>query len=175
MVVPLLTIIFRRNPPCTSSSDWEVACRSLSKPSLVRRLPWKLRAPTPSTMWRPRSRTRKASPWPTTFDLCWKAVRRWSSRRVHSRWGGRGSQWDLLWTFRFHFRLLGFRSVDLRDVSLTKCLMSVCFLQALQMWNVVRPWCLNGSMSSMQGLVGYVSSLFSHSIFCRNFTLTING
>ncbi|OWZ79195.1 polyubiquitin [Cryptococcus neoformans Bt85] len=56
------TTTFRRSLPFTSSSVSEAVCKSSSKPSPAKPLPLKSKALIPSTMSRPRSKTRRVSP-----------------------------------------------------------------------------------------------------------------
>merc|ERR1719347_418847 len=58
---PSPTTTSRRSPPFTWSSVSEVVCRSLSRPSLVKPLLWRLNHLTPLRMSRPRFKTKKVS------------------------------------------------------------------------------------------------------------------
>merc|ERR1712166_454389 len=61
MVELSVTTTSKRNPPSISSSDLEVVCKSLLKPSLVRPSPLMSNQQTQSKTSRPRSKTRKVS------------------------------------------------------------------------------------------------------------------
>merc|ERR1712126_118718 len=69
----------RRKVLSTWSSDSEEVCRSLSRLSLARPLPWRLSLLTQLRMSRLRSKTRKESPRPAEIDLCWKAIGGWKN------------------------------------------------------------------------------------------------
>ena len=62
MAALFLITTSRKSLACTWSSIWGVVCRSSWRPWPARPSPWRWSPVTPSRMWRPRSRIRKASP-----------------------------------------------------------------------------------------------------------------